>query len=270
MKYIIAMCLIAFVACDKYPTFGHRSQHLIKNKMSMAKRKSSRIINGEDADISEFPWQASLRIFSHHVCGAAVIATRTAVTAAHCVKGRSRSFTLKVGSTKLSGHKGTVVAVRKIITVSIHPHFKKFRNDIAILKFDRDIAGPSHRLAKTIAIPKSDDDFAGAKCIITGWGRILDVNGSLIRTNKLQKARTKVLTVSDCKKRAGKSFIKKSHVCVYTGYNGACFGDSGGALSCGKVLVGVTSFGHFGCAVNHPSVYTRISCYRDWIQKHIR
>lgn len=46
-------------------------------------------------------------------------------------------------------------------------------------------------------------------------------------------------------------------------------GDSGGPLVCDNYLAGVTSWGVSGChtngVVSRPSVYTRLTNYRNWI-----
>ena len=48
-----------------------------------------RIIGGTDIDISNVPWQVSLRNIAsnRHFCGASIISKNWVVTAAHCVQG---------------------------------------------------------------------------------------------------------------------------------------------------------------------------------------
>ena len=53
-----------------------------------------------------------------------------------------------------------------------------------------------------------------------------------------------------------------------------CSGDSGGALACLQndkiILTGITSYG-VGCGnyKNHPSFYTRVTYYLDWIKQYM-
>lgn len=62
-------------------------------------------------------------------------------------------------------------------------------------------------------------------------------------------------------------------VCAGGEGTSTCQGDSGGPLSCFDngvwVLEGITSFGNVHCFPHHPSVYTRVSSFVDWIDSTI-
>lgn len=51
------------------------------------KTAHGRIVGGYEVDISEYPWQLSLRYFNVQACGASIISENWALTAAHCVYG---------------------------------------------------------------------------------------------------------------------------------------------------------------------------------------
>ena len=74
-----------------------------------------------------------------------------------------------------------------------------------------------------------------------------------------------------------KPTITEKQICVYDAKNPSasrrrtCRGDSGGPLMCDSehnVLVGVHSYGAPNCSASGPRVLTRVSEYRDWIQKN--
>ena len=45
------------------------------------------VAGGEDADITDFPFMASIQAFGGHYCGAALLDSTHLLTAAHCVEG---------------------------------------------------------------------------------------------------------------------------------------------------------------------------------------
>merc|ERR1711912_14975 len=97
-------------------------------------------------------------------------------------------------------------------------------------------------------------DFTGSECYLTGWGRMSGFANGIAEGFPWYFK------------------IKPSHLCFYTGKGGACQGDSGGPAVCKEngawVLAGVTSGGSPICNVKKPSIYTRVSAFRDWINEH--
>ncbi|XP_064611633.1 LOW QUALITY PROTEIN: transmembrane protease serine 9-like [Liolophura sinensis] len=139
----------------------------------------------------EVPWQLALRENGEFICGAALISPLWALTAAHCVDKHSNYNKTEPG----------------------------FPNDIALIKFSRPFPVNDH-IKPVVMASEMNNDFAGAKCAISGWGKL------------------------------GGKFA---------------WGDSGGPLVCDGVLIGVTSWGVDTCSANFPSVYSRVSHYRAWI-----
>merc|ERR1712012_1487900 len=102
----------------------------------------------------------------------------------------------------------------------------------------------------------SGTDFAGTDCFLTGWGRMSGFANGIAETLW----------------RSWGFKIMNSHLCFYNGKASACQGDSGGPAVCkvngAWVLAGVTSGGSPVCNVKKPSIYTRVSAFRDWINQH--
>lgn len=48
---------------------------------------TNRIVNGSNANFTQFAHQISLRLSHSHTCGGSIISERTILTAAHCVDG---------------------------------------------------------------------------------------------------------------------------------------------------------------------------------------
>ncbi|OWF35397.1 fibrinolytic enzyme, isozyme C-like [Mizuhopecten yessoensis] len=254
MKILGFLCLVTIAGCTSLPA------HVFSELHSPAELKAYNnfwIVNGENASIADFPWQASLQSADSHNCGAVVISARKAVTAGHCI---SPGLKIRVGSDNhFEG--GKVFDVSKS---TVHPDYGTgagtFPNDIAVLDFDEDITGDG---VKAVEMPTSSSgDFAGQECTITGWGR---TSGGAPLPDVLQKAKTTVLSEADCEAEWGADSINAGHVCVFNKETGSCNGDSGGPLTCNGVLVGVTSWGAVGCPVSSPSVYTRITHFLQFI-----
>ena len=144
------------------------------------------------------------------------------------------------------------------------------QHNLALLKLnvEVDFTGLS---VSAVDLPNANQNFPRpSTCYITGWGRVsrfVDVNSDI-----LQEAKIKVFENFRCR-RAWRWFDKQiypSNICVgrYL-HSAACAGDEGGPLVC-KVggtwkLAGVSSWTTELCATVMPSVYTRVSEYRQWI-----
>ena len=52
---------------------------------------TSRILGGENADTTAFPYAVSLRLDNAHICGGTIISAEHILTAAHCVTAKDGS-----------------------------------------------------------------------------------------------------------------------------------------------------------------------------------
>ncbi|XP_050712134.1 serine proteinase stubble-like isoform X1 [Eriocheir sinensis] len=241
---------------------------------------TKRIVGGNEATFGEWPWQVSLRQWRHvtflHKCGAALVNRNWAITAAHCVENvQPEQLLVRLGEFDLETSDEPYPFVeRKVQIVASHPKFepRTFEYDLALLRFDEPIDYQPNIIP--ICIPQDDYNFLNDTGYVTGWGRLYE-DGPL--PSVMQKVPVPVITNDECEemyKEAGfVEDIPNIFICAGYGDGGrdSCEGDSGGPLVIQRRgrwrLAGVISWG-IGCALpNQPGVYTRISEFREWVDK---
>jgi secreted trypsin-like serine protease len=242
------------------------------------------VVGGEDAVPGAWPWQLSQERFREtgiwsHSCGASLLAARHALSAAHCVDGASVTVLRVIAGlhdrTDLTGTQMTGV-YSYIFHEGYADGSATFGNDIAILTLSVSIL-PRDNIAYARLPANNNDDFAGKRCIITGWGRNSVSN---VLPNVLQQGEMEILSLDRCRMEAWNGAgIWAGHICLKSPQENiiACNGDSGGPANCadalGYVVVGIASFVTVNsitteCLPSYPTGYTRVSAYLDWIAKH--
>jgi len=237
------------------------------------------ILGGMNANVGEFPWQLSQQRLGgawSHSCGASLLSSRYALSAAHCVDGAAVSILRVIaGLHDRNNEAGSVMSTLSSYTK--HERYNldavTFSNDIAILTLATPIQLTGWIGFATLP-PDGNNDFTGQSCVMSGWGR---TSASNALPNTLQKASINVISQADCNTRmapvSGAS-VGPGQICLYDSGTtiGSCNGDSGGPLNCAtgpvRVVAGVTSWGIQGggqCLPSYPSVYTRTSNYLMWI-----
>ncbi|RWS01252.1 hypothetical protein B4U79_07878, partial [Dinothrombium tinctorium] len=248
-------------------------------KIELHKMPDSRIVNGFNVPISSAPWVASLVGLrfdgSHAFCGAVIITPRRLLTAAHCINLAKRS-----GFYKINAVVGTDVKNNfgggEVFTVEQykqHEFFveKTYRNDIAILKLDRDIVYKPNKIAPICLPPRSEQ--AQGRALVVGFG-VTDYDTRSL-SEILLGAEVNILPPSRCVKYRKHGFKEEDQICAGWEEGGmdACLGDSGGPLFYWKdntaYLVGIVSFGIDCGQAGLPGIYTRISTFINWIEENI-
>jgi len=238
------------------------------------------VVGGVDATRGEFPWQLSQQRLGgswSHSCGASLLGTNRALSAAHCVDGASASILRVIaGLHQRSDMTGTQTS--NVASYTMHQQYGQgegtFPNDIAILNLATGITtGNGVQFA---SLAQGANDFAGTTCVISGWGRTSASNNL---PDTLQKASIGVINTAQCNTALnGIGTATGGHICLSdaAGNIGSCNGDSGGPLNCpsggSTVVAGVTSWGVSSlgvCRQDYPSVYTRVSFYYDWINANL-
>jgi len=220
---------------------------------------SDRILNGENAEVAQFPSTVSVRVNNVHVGVGNIIDEKYILTAAHIVTKQSpASISVRVGSTNIFAG-GRIVQVAAVHEQS---SFGNFLHDITILEladrltFDEKV--------QHIEIATEDDLEEGTQVRVAGWG--LTNTGE--QSYKLQYADMAVLSPSTCEYEAG--FGYPSVICLHHEENqGICKGDEGAGVVVNNKLYGIASFAFGRCGTRFPDVAARVPFYRDWISSII-
>ncbi|XP_055536540.1 brachyurin-like [Wyeomyia smithii] len=234
-----------------------------------------RVTNGQQATPGQFPYQiALLSTFSGGtgLCGGTVLTTTFILTAAHCVQNAQ-------GGTAIMGahNRNTVEASQQRIAFSsggirIHAGYTptNIRNDIAVVQLNSAMTFTDR--VQPARIPAAGDgrSFAGLTGTVSGFGRTSDA--SQATSPVVMFASNPIMTHADCLASWGNNanLIQAQNICMSgAGGRSACNGDSGGPLTVqdgGTLQVGIVSFGSAaGCSIGMPSVYVRVTEFRQWI-----
>lgn len=217
----------------------------------------TRIIGGYIAKDGQFPYQVSIRLEGKHQCGGSIFNERFIITASHCVFGFNQTdFSIAVGSIYLStGY--TTYNVSKII---LHPRYHPLRmtNDIALIEVENDIN--YNEKVQPIQLGPEIPDNANVKGIAIGWGT---------ESNVLHYLNVTTASWFECAVNYVEIPNYDANICTKSLMpKGLCQGDSGGPLIVNNQIIGIVSFGK-GCAEKFPSVFTRVSWYKEWLEKTV-
>uniref|UniRef100_A0A8D0CCI6 Transmembrane protease serine 6 n=1 Tax=Salvator merianae TaxID=96440 RepID=A0A8D0CCI6_SALMN len=234
----------------------------------------NRIVGGVRSVEGQWPWQASLQVRGHHLCGGTLIADRWVITAAHCFQEDSQAsptvWTVYLGKHFLNVSSPNEVSF-KVIRILQHPYYEEDSHDydVALLQLDHPVIYSA--FIQPICLPASSHLFEpGLACWIAGWGAAKE--GGPV--SKILQMATVPLVQQDICNEAYHYQVTPRMLCA--GYNDgekdSCQGDSGGPLACHEpsgrwFLAGLVSWG-FGCArPNYYGVYTRITSVMNWMKQ---
>lgn len=250
------------------------------------------VVNGTPAAVGEVPYLVSIkeptrrlghgRIVWKNLCGGSIIDKLRVLTAAHCFEGSSFYYykhpeilrlvagNLRTDLTHSGRTETTIISQwRNIERVILHRHFNFPDYDIALVFVDVEW---SFLRNVDFIVPASINTDYPQTCRSAGFGRV----GHQVRdivSPVLLVAPIYVLTRWHCTRMWEMNM--NSFVCTDSSVTDISTGDSGGPLACRgtfdpreehprELLVGVVSGKNF----DKTSIYTRVSAYRDWIDRN--
>ncbi|XP_068160669.1 chymotrypsin-like elastase family member 1 [Antennarius striatus] len=238
---------------------------------------NDRVIGGNDAAPGVWTWQVSLQQnfyddgYFYHICGGSLIDAYHIMTAAHCIDSGPEKYRVVAGDYNVFEYEGNE-QFRRVKSIHIHPYWNgdlSRGNDIAVMTLSEPVFGNS--FVSIGNVPHNDDAlYNGFPCYITGWG-VMDDHASVPAI--LQEAMLPVVEHSVCSRPDwwGSNALKTMVCAGGDGVVSGCQGDSGGPLNCfshGSWWIhGVVSYGPAGSCnqATKPTVFTRVSAFRDWI-----
>lgn len=245
-----------------------------------------KIINGQSANQSAWPWMISYGSKRIHICGGTLITPEYILTAAHCFHSNDEdnpidisTIEIRIGLTDLTDvtHEN-LFAIRKLIS---HHEFNPstYQNDIALIRLDRSIL-PSDTI-QMLCLPRYSSYLyppVNSTVIAIGWGHTIDplIDPNASTPTHLQQTILSVLPIIKSRCFEQEIDFPDQQFCAgyENGFSDTCQADSGSPLMFFNEhhweLVGIVSYG-IGCAQKRlPGVYTRVSAYLDWIDARIR
>ncbi len=268
----IGAFIIVLTSASVVSAQGSKALRRVEAAYDLDEVSSQRIINGTKTTIEANPWQVALvsaRIPANtqaQFCGGSIIASRWVVTAAHCVDDNTTPSQIAVltgtASLELAGHRVSIAKDGLIVHDKWNPTTHDF--DIALVQTDSDVGGQAIKGARRETKLPSTFDVT-----VTGWGVLAwdDQTGS----TDLMTIDVPYVPTSTCTQPASyPGAITGNMLCAGKKDRDSCQGDSGGpatvALTDGRRLVGIVSWGEKCGFPNKFGVYTRVSEFYDWIR----
>nr|XP_022920338.1 brachyurin-like isoform X2 [Onthophagus taurus] len=233
----------------------------------------NKIINGNEVDKHSIPYQAGIFFDlpngKQGFCGGSLISNRYILTAAHCTNG-SLSAEVILGAHHIWEDEPTQIRI-KSSELRTHELYGTNGNlyDIGLIQLPNPVKLNKH--INTVSLPSRKHEshsFVDEDARVSGWGITSDDATGI--SDVLKSAESFIMENWLCSLFFFGA-VRDSHICSegHTSQVSACRGDSGGPIVVDNVQVGLVSFGSgFGCESMWPTVYTRITSYLDWIEKH--
>ncbi|XP_044252872.1 brachyurin-like [Tribolium madens] len=230
-----------------------------------------KIINGNDAQKGQFPWQVLIWTETTNNqfinCSGAIISHDWVLTSASCIN-QANLVSVASGNSDLSDLSGVIITEAE--SVNIHEDFNNdsLQNNLGLVKLKSSLIFDE----TTQAISLSEDVVGdGINVTIAGWGYSNKDSNNI--TSILQFANVPTIKNSECAKVYGSKVVTSTVLCTHNSslVKGPCINDGGAPLIMNAATdpqhVGIFSYiGANGCEKNYPAGYTRTASYLNWIK----
>lgn len=157
---------------------------------------NGRIVGGEAAPNRAWGWIVSLQAYRTHTCGATLLSSQYAVTAAHCVTdfiGYPSILSILADTNSLINSASSTAQRRTVTGIIVHPSYEKetLLNDIAIIQFSP-LTISSNSSLTYICLPDINEDpfEINSDVVAIGWG--YTYQGSGVSSNSLRQVTLQV------------------------------------------------------------------------------
>ncbi|CAG2101740.1 unnamed protein product [Medioppia subpectinata] len=240
---------------------------------------NNRMTGGDIADRGKWPWMVKLHTCKdtfkpetcNFTCGGSLISDRYILTAAHCVQ-TGQLMTATFGDYDSVADESTKITAQIEMNFNHHEYDIRhnFLNDIALLRIKTPLdLNDEHKRFEPICLPRPDlPTHLGEKCVLTGWGQTESKKLSSV----LRQIDLPITYDYRCEEKFPCHYNRDTKFCTENlhGIKSACFGDSGGPLTCqlgnnGWVVRGVAAhIDKLDCTGN-INAFTRVAPYTEWI-----
>jgi len=196
------------------------------------------------------------------ICSGVLLNKTTILTAAHCLY-KAKDLEVYAGMTNknIQLKNQSPLQISSIHLASGYDH-KNLINDLAIIKLSK----PLSKRDVSFVVPYYGHVSTGTEAIVSGWG--VELNGQL--THRVRSLKVSIYDDDSCIAKYGNDYLKSTQLCAGSLEQDFCIGDSGGPLIIGpNNLIGIVSYTGSQCSDKRPSVYTKLSAYRSFIENYI-